>query len=79
MPLELNHMTNAGVRGAGLTLPRGLDREGLPRRRPGNCRPGAAEPERSRRLKEASEEPDLPIRVDALDWHAISQSFRESD
>ena len=29
------------------------------------------------RLKEAFEESDLPMRVDALDWHAISESFRE--
>ncbi len=29
------------------------------------------------RLKEAFEESDLPMRVDVLDWHTISQSFRE--
>ena len=29
------------------------------------------------RLKEAFEESDLPMRVDVLDWHAISQSFRK--
>ncbi len=29
------------------------------------------------RLKEAFEESDLPIRVDVLDWHAISESFRD--
>ena len=29
------------------------------------------------RLKEAFEESDLPMRVDVLDWHGISQSFRE--
>ena len=29
------------------------------------------------RLKEAFEESRLPMRVDVLDWHAISQSFRE--
>ena len=29
------------------------------------------------RLKEALEESDLPMRVDVLDWHAISESFRE--
>ena len=29
------------------------------------------------RLKEAFEESDLPMRVDVLDWHSISQSFRE--
>ena len=29
------------------------------------------------RLKEAFEESDLPMRVDVLDWHAISDSFRE--
>ena len=28
------------------------------------------------RLKEAFEESDLPMRVDVLDWHSISQSFR---
>ena len=29
------------------------------------------------RLKEAFEESDLPMRVDVLDWHAISEGFRE--
>ena len=29
------------------------------------------------RLKEAFSESDLPIRVDVLDWHAISDKFRE--
>ncbi|MDE0098888.1 MAG: restriction endonuclease subunit S, partial [Truepera sp.] len=29
------------------------------------------------RLKEAFEESDLPMRVDVLDWHAISGGFRE--
>ncbi len=29
------------------------------------------------RLKEAFEESNLPMRVDVLDWHAISESFRE--
>ena len=29
------------------------------------------------RLKEAFEESDLPMRVDVLDWHGISDSFRE--
>ena len=29
------------------------------------------------RLKEAFEESDLPMRVDVLDWHAISESFRK--
>ena len=29
------------------------------------------------RLKEAFEESPLPMRVDVLDWHAISESFRE--
>ena len=28
-------------------------------------------------LKEAFEESDLPFRVDVLDWHAISASFRK--
>ena len=28
------------------------------------------------RLKEAFEESDLPMRVDVLDWHSISESFR---
>ena len=31
------------------------------------------------RLKEAFEESDLPMRVDVLDWHAISDSFRKVD
>ncbi|MGI8424102.1 MAG: restriction endonuclease subunit S [Chloroflexota bacterium] len=30
-----------------------------------------------RRLKEAFEESDLPFRVDVLDWHAISSTFRK--
>ena len=30
------------------------------------------------RLKEAFSESDLPIRVDVLDWHAISDKFREA-
>ena len=29
------------------------------------------------RLQEAFEESDLPMQVDVLDWHAISQSFRD--
>ena len=29
------------------------------------------------RLKETFEESSLPMRVDVLDWHAISESFRE--
>ena len=29
------------------------------------------------RLKEAFEESDLPMRVDVLDWHATSESFRK--
>ena len=29
------------------------------------------------RLKEAFEDSDLPIRVDVLDWHSISESFRK--
>ena len=29
------------------------------------------------RLKEAFEESSLPMRVDVLDWHAISESFRK--
>ena len=29
------------------------------------------------RLKEAFEESPLPMRMDVLDWHAISESFRE--
>lgn len=28
-------------------------------------------------LKEAFEESDLPFRVDILDWHSISQEFRQ--
>ena len=30
-----------------------------------------------RLLREAFEESDLPFRVDVLDWHAISSSFRK--
>ena len=30
------------------------------------------------RLREAFEESDLPIRVDVLDWHSISESFRRA-
>lgn len=30
-----------------------------------------------RLLKEAFEDSDLPFRVDVLDWHAISESFRK--
>ena len=30
------------------------------------------------RLKDAFEDSDLPIRVDVLDWHAISESFRNA-
>jgi predicted nucleotidyltransferase len=29
-----------------------------------------------RLLREAFEESDLPFRVDVLDWHALSESFR---
>ena len=29
------------------------------------------------RLKEAFEDSDLPIQVDVLDWHGISESFKE--
>lgn len=29
------------------------------------------------RLKEALEESNVPFRVDVLDWHAISESFRK--
>ncbi|MEK6777094.1 MAG: nucleotidyltransferase domain-containing protein, partial [bacterium] len=32
---------------------------------------------RLRRMKEAFEESDLPFRVDLLDWHRISESFRK--
>ena len=32
---------------------------------------------RLNRLEEAFENSDLPIRVDILDWHAISQSFQQ--
>lgn len=28
-------------------------------------------------LKEAFQESDIPIRVDVVDWHAVSQEFRE--
>ena len=33
---------------------------------------------RMRQLKEAFEESDLPIRVDVLDWHAISDAFKKA-
>jgi len=36
----------------------------------------ALDPDVLRRLKEAFEESNLPFRVDVLDWHAISNSFR---
>ena len=39
--------------------------------------PGTVGWEALSRLKEAFEESDLPIRVDVLDWHATSESFRE--
>ena len=35
------------------------------------------DPDVLRRLKEAFEESELPFRVDVLDWHAISASFRK--
>lgn len=28
------------------------------------------------RLKDAFEESDLPVRVDVIDWHAVSEGFR---
>ena len=31
---------------------------------------------RMRQLKEAFEESDLPIRVDVLDWHVLSDGFK---
>ena len=34
-------------------------------------------PSRLRRLREAFEESNLPMRVDLLDWHAISENFRK--
>ncbi len=37
----------------------------------------ALKPDTLRRLKEAFEESALPFRVDLLDWHAISKSFRK--
>jgi type I restriction enzyme S subunit len=39
--------------------------------------PRQLEPDVRRRLKEAFEESDLPFRVDVIDWHAISKSFRK--
>ena len=39
--------------------------------------PRQLEPDVRRRLKEAFEESDLPFRVDVIDWHAISESFRK--
>ena len=35
------------------------------------------EPDVLRLLREAFEESDLPFRVDVLDWHATSESFRK--
>ena len=32
---------------------------------------------RLRQLKEAFEESDLPIRVDVVDWHVLSDGFKE--
>ncbi|MCS6772359.1 MAG: nucleotidyltransferase domain-containing protein [Kiritimatiellae bacterium] len=29
------------------------------------------------RLREAFEESDLPFRVDVVDWHAVSEKFRD--
>ena len=34
------------------------------------------EPDRLAALREAFQESDLPIRVDVLDWHAITESFQ---
>ncbi len=34
------------------------------------------EPDTLRLLQEAFEESELPLRVDVLDWHDISESFR---
>lgn len=39
--------------------------------------PGKLESDVMRLLREAFEESDLPIRVDILDWHAISPEFRK--
>lgn len=39
--------------------------------------PDRLSPDVMRRLREAFEESELPIRVDVLDWHAISPGFRE--
>lgn len=39
--------------------------------------PGPLTLDAMRRVREAFEECDLPIRVDVLDWHAISLSFRK--
>lgn len=37
----------------------------------------ALAPDALRRLKEAFEESELPMRVDVLDWHAVSPAFRK--
>lgn len=34
--------------------------------------------ERLRLIKEAFEESDLPFRVDVLDWHSLSSSFKQA-
>jgi predicted nucleotidyltransferase len=39
--------------------------------------PGELDSDVMMRLREAFEESDLPIRVDVLDWRAVSPSFRE--
>ncbi len=38
---------------------------------------GTLDSDTLRLLKEAFEESDLPFRVDVLDWHGISASFRK--
>ncbi|HUU02211.1 MAG TPA: nucleotidyltransferase domain-containing protein [Myxococcota bacterium] len=38
---------------------------------------GTLDSDTLRLLKEAFEESDLPFRVDVLDWHGISSSFRK--
>jgi uncharacterized protein len=39
--------------------------------------PGPLSMDTMRRIREAFEECDLPIRVDVLDWHSISPGFRK--
>lgn len=37
---------------------------------------GELEPDRLAAVREAFQESDLPIRIDVLDWHGITESFQ---